>query len=262
MNRTIAIVVVLSGILICALSSSAQQTNPDTSACSYTFSSGAGDTLLQYCVTANGNLTQMQMPAGQELINQGITVGEGYGICNESPATAYYDYGGWGDSGNWNAPKVLSLTATSVKIARTTSDGIWTLTQTITQDKTTPSVKIAMALKNNTAATRKAYLVRYADVDAGNWIANNVDGTANSAFAWGSTTGNLDGWGLMLKNTGTRWGYVNGFGQPSFPPPNPCAFAFNWIGLVTNTDGSIVLAYADNIAGGKTKTANMAYRGM
>jgi hypothetical protein len=59
------------------------------------------------------------------------------------------------------------------------------ITPTIPQDKITPSVKIAMALKNNPAATRQAYLVRYADVDAGNWISNNVDGTANSAFAWG-----------------------------------------------------------------------------
>jgi hypothetical protein len=42
-----------------------------------------------------------------------------------------------------------------------------------------------------------------------------------------------------------------GFGQPSFPPPNPCAFSFNWIGLVTNTDGSIVLACADNFARGQ-----------
>jgi hypothetical protein len=66
----------------------------------------------------------------------------------------------------------------------------------------------------------------------------------------------------MLKNVGTWWGYVNGSGPPSFPPPNPCAFAFNWIGLVTNTDGSIVLAYADSVARGKTKTATMAYRGM
>ena len=88
MNRTIALVVVLSGLLICALPSSAQQTNPDTATCSYRFRSGDGDTLLQYCVTANRNITQMQMPAGQELINQGITVGEGYGICNETPATA------------------------------------------------------------------------------------------------------------------------------------------------------------------------------
>jgi hypothetical protein len=57
-------------------------------------------------------------------------------------------------------------------------------------DKTTPSVKIAMTLENNTLATRKACLVRYADVDAGNWVSNNVDGTANIAFAWGSTTEN------------------------------------------------------------------------
>jgi hypothetical protein len=64
-------------------------------------------------------------------------------------------------------------------------------------------------------------------------------------------TGNLDGW-TDAKNAGTRWGYGNGFGQPSFPPPNPCAFAFNWISLVTNTDSSIVLAHADNVPGSKT----------
>jgi hypothetical protein len=265
MYRALATVGIFFVLLSSALASPPQPppAKPETASCSFTFASGTGDTYLQYCVTANGNITQLQTPAGQELINRGITVGEGYGVCNESPATAYYDYAGWGDSGNWNAPQVLSHTATSVKIARTTSDGIWTLTQTITQDKTTPAVKVTMALKNNTAATRKAYLVRYADVDAGgDWAANNFDSTANSAFGWGSTTGNLDGWGLMLKNLGARWSYVNGFGQPSFQPPNPCAFAFNWIGLVTNTDGSIVLAYADNIAGGKTKTATMVYRGM
>jgi hypothetical protein len=87
------------------------------------------------------------------------------------------------------------------------------------------------------------------------------DGTANSAFAWGSTE-KLDGWRLIVKNVGTWWVHVNRFGQASLPPPDPCAFAFNWISLVTNTDGSIGLAYADNVAGGKTKTATMAYCGM
>jgi hypothetical protein len=265
MYRNLAVLAVFFLLLGSALASPPQAASaePATASCSFTFASGANDTYLKYCVTANGNITQLETPLGQELINRGSTVGEGYGVCNETPATAYSDYGGWGDSGNWQPAQVVSKTATTVKITRTTSDGIWTLVQTFTQDKTTPAIKVTMALKNNTAAIRKVYLVRYADVDAGgNWTANNFDSTANSAFGWGSTTGNLDGWGLMVKNVGTRWSYVNGFGQPSFQPPNPCAFAFNWIGLVTNTDGSIVLAYVDNIAGGKTKTATMVYRGM
>jgi hypothetical protein len=58
-------------------------------------------------------------------------------------------------------PAGIELSATIVKIARATSDGIWTLTQTITQDKTTPSVRIAMAVKNNALATGKTYSVRF-----------------------------------------------------------------------------------------------------
>jgi len=213
-------------------------------------------------VTANGNIPQLQSPAGQLLIGGGITVGEGYGVCNESPIATYWDYAGWGDSGNWLPATTLSQTATSVKIARTTSDGVWTLTQTITQDKATPSVRITMALKNNTAVSRKAYLVRYADADPGNWIADSFDSTADSAFGWAPTTGVNDGWGLMIKNVGTRWGYTNGFSQPIFNPPNPCAFAYNWIGPVANTDGSILLTYVDAIGSHQTKTAIMVYRGM
>ncbi len=236
--------------------------SPATINCSYNFTSGSADNYLQYCVTANGNIPQMQSPAGQSLIGSGITVGEGYGVCNEAPATAYWDYAGWGDSGNWGPATTVSQTATTVKIARTTIDGIWTLTQTLAQDKATPGVRITMALKNNTAVARRAYLVRYADVDAGVWINDNFDATADSAFGWATTTGVNDGWGLMIKNTGARWGYTNGFGQPIFNPPNPCAFAFNWIGEINNTDGSIVLVYVDTIKANQTKTATMIYRGM
>jgi hypothetical protein len=59
MNRTIDLVVVLSGLRISALPSTGQQTNPDTATCSNPFSPGAGDTLLQYGATANGSITQM-----------------------------------------------------------------------------------------------------------------------------------------------------------------------------------------------------------
>jgi len=235
---------------------------PSTSACSFNFASGTGNTSLKFCVTANGNITQIETPVGQEFIQKGF-VNEGYGVCNESPATAYWDYAADGESGNWSPAVVLSQTSTAVRIARNTIDGIWTLTQTISMDSRTPVVKVVMVLKNNTAAARKAYLVRYADIDAGS-VPNNFDATANSAFGWVSTRGIKDGAGLTLTNVGNSpFGYVNGFAQNTFHGPNPCAFAFHTpFGPVIGQDGSVVLAYVETIGANQAKTATMLYRGM
>jgi hypothetical protein len=126
----------------------------------YYFNSGSGNSYLSYCVTVNGNILSIVTPAEQALTGDG----EGYGICNESPGQNYTDYAGFGDTGNWNAPILLSQTTSSVKIARTTSDGNWTLTQTIAKVPSTASIKIVMALKNNLAVAKTAYLVRYIDV--------------------------------------------------------------------------------------------------
>jgi hypothetical protein len=52
-----------------------------------------------------------------------------------------------------------------VKIARTTVDGNWTLTQTITKVPSPASIKVVMALKNNQAVSDVAYLVRFADAE-------------------------------------------------------------------------------------------------
>src|SRR5262245_10673086 len=52
-----------------------------TSICSFTYSSGAKETFLKYCVTANGNITQFESPAGIEHIAVG-EVAEGYGVCD------------------------------------------------------------------------------------------------------------------------------------------------------------------------------------
>ena len=47
-----------------------------TSTCAFTFTSGSDNTLLQYCVTANGNIAQLATPFAREYIAVG-TVGEG-----------------------------------------------------------------------------------------------------------------------------------------------------------------------------------------
>lgn len=231
-----------------------------TTVCSFGFSSGANNTSLLYCVTANGNIPSIVTPLGQQLISS--ATGEGYGICNESPATVYYDYG-YIDSGNWNAPILLSSSATSVKIARTTSDGVWTLTQTITQSAGTASIKVAMTLKNNTGEARVAYLVRYADVDVDGVVNNIFDATQNSAMGWLSNV-TIHPFGLLLQNVGTSpFSYSEGFVQKIYNAPNPCAFAFNSTGgAAINIDGSLVMAYVTSVPAHGSKTATMSYKGL
>jgi len=125
--------------------------------------------------------------------------GEGYGVCDNTGAVAYFDYADYGDSGNWGAPTLVSRLLLSVKIARTTSDGVWTLTQTITPMAGTQSVRVIMALKNNTAVPRSFFLMRFADVDVSGTASNNFDATANSAFGWNSAFSSTPDYGLMVQ---------------------------------------------------------------
>src|SRR5882672_1389217 len=47
-----------------------------TITCAFTFTSGTSDNFLKFCVTANGNVVQMETPLGHEHIRHGV-VGEG-----------------------------------------------------------------------------------------------------------------------------------------------------------------------------------------
>jgi hypothetical protein len=230
-----------------------------TTTCSYDFTSGSGNTYLGYCVTANGNILQIQTPFGQNMLGAN---GEGYGICNESPATNYTDYGVT-DTGNWQNAVVLSHSSTSVKIARTTADGNWTLTQTITKVPTTYSIKVVMALKNNQSAAHVAYLVRFADAE---FIADQFwAGALNSAL--GRTVQLDPNYGLQLSNVSIpQFSFWQGYAQSVNTGPNACAFAFNEgsdnYQSVINGSGSIEMAYVGTIAAGQTKTVTLSYHGL
>jgi hypothetical protein len=220
-----------------------------TSICSFTFTTGSGSTFLKYCVTANGNITQLETPQGHEHIAVG-DVSEGYGICDLGSNTEYFDYADDGDSGNWGPASVMSQSATSVKIARTTTDGVWTLTQTISQvTGTAPFVKITMALKNNTNIDRTAQLMRFADVDADSQFLNGLGATSESAFAWDQTIFDIMGYaGLMLQGV-THLQHSPDSGPIGFTldtsgGPSPCNPHQNEAhGVQTNTDGSVVILY-------------------
>ena len=233
-----------------------------TSNCNWTFTSlqTAANKYLQFCVTVNGNITEFQSPSGIEHIRVGGFT-EGYGICDGTTgAVPYYDYADSGDSGNWLAPVTLSITATSVKIARTTSDGVWTLTQTITLNKATASAYVTMALKNNTAVTRLATIVRFADVDAGGVLNNNLDGTLDSAWGYDPIGSSAPYAGLMLQVNGPNTFNHQGWAINTSTGPNPCAPNANFVGTLTNVDGGIVSwNLFPSIAKNATKTVKLKY---
>jgi hypothetical protein len=229
-----------------------------TDLCSFNFTSGANNTFLRYCVTENGNIAQIETPEHQ----QHVFGREGYGICDFNSNTEYDDYAGAGDTGNWNPAIVLSQSATQVKIARTTSDGIWTLTQTITQVAGTSSAKVTMTLKNNTAVSREVQLSRYADVDADGTIANTVDATINSAMIFNSV-GRGGSFGLALQNVGTSPFTYLGFVQNTPVGLSPCTpFAHQALGPLVETDGSAVMTYVITIPKGALKTVIVSYKGL
>lgn len=235
-----------------------------TTTCLYKFKTGSGNTYLSYCVTENGNVLEIQTPSGQNMLGAN---GEGYGICNESPAQNYTDYA-VSDTGNWKNAVVLSHSSTSVEIARTTADGHWTLTQTITIVPTTYSITVVMALKNNQSTAHNAYLVRFADAEPPSYGQLWVGGF-NSALA--QTIPSNPNYGLQLSNVGIApFNFQQGYAQGVNTGPNACAFAFNEFpdntycnnGGVCPYDGpagSIEMAYVGTLAAGQTKTVKLSY---
>jgi hypothetical protein len=237
-----------------------------TTNCSYDFASGSGNTYLSYCVTANGNILEIVTPFGQSMLGAN---GEGYGICDQNVGPANYTDYGVSDTGNWGSATVLSHSSSSVKIARTTADGHWTLTQTITKVPATSSIKVVMALTNNQAVSDVAYLVRFADAEPPSQYAIWFGGL-NSALG---RTYQLDpNYGLQLSNAGVlQFSYWQGFAQQVTTGPNACAFAFNegqgqgghnYWDDVGHPPGSIEMVYVGTVPAGLTKTATLSYRGL
>ena len=227
--------------------------------CEFTFTAGASNTFLRYCVTDGGNILGIEGPQGHFMVPDNR---EGYGVCDESTGVAYDDYGSFGDTGNWGPATVVSHSAKSVKIARTTNDGIWTLTQTISQvTGNTPMAKASMTLKNNTGVDRIALLMRYADVDADGVSENSLDGTRNSAFGWNPAGSGIT-FGLALQNVGTS-PFHEGFAQNVPQGPAPCTpFANIGLTTLTATDGSLVMLYDLHVPKGASKTVTVSYRGL
>ena len=236
----------------------AVQFAPATTACSFSYFSGPLYTFTRYCLSGNGNIVQFDSPSGFEFINNGDVM-EGYGICDVTPNVAYYDYASI-DSGNWGATVVTTKSPTTQVFARTTGDGIWELTQTITQIKATASstgsVKVSMALKNLSTINRNVTLLRVANVDAGASPLNDeFVSSDNSAF--GEEPG--ASWGLGLTTNTFIYAH-NGavFNAPT--GPDPCHYVTHIVNAAFVGDGSIGHVYAISVPKGATKTVVMTYK--
>jgi len=249
----------LPALTVHAAPTGAQQSanaEPLTSACSFTFTvAGAQNSFLRYCVTANGNITSFISPAGNDQIAQG-TIGEGYGICDTSTGTSYFDYADFGDSGNWGSTSVLTASPSMIKLARTTLDGAWTLTQTITKvSGPSPSAKVQMALKNNSGIAKEAFLVRYADVDPSNSNATgdfteSFDSSVFSAWGYANLVSGKPSIGLKITQLGTISPAsipfsFEGIDQNTPFGPDPCNPVGNFGGLQPSVDGSIEMLWVE-----------------
>jgi hypothetical protein len=229
-----------------------------TTSCSFSYFSGPLTTFTRYCLSVNGNIVQFDSPSGFEYINHGNVV-EGYGLCDVSPNVSYYDYAGV-DSGNWGSTVVTVPSATTRVFVRPTGDGLWQLTQTITQMKANASgpgsVKITMALKNLTSVSRNVALLRIANVDAGPDPRNDeFVSSFNSAF--GEEPGASWGLGLM---TNTFTFAHNGFVQTVPGGPNPCHYVTNINPFAFVGDGALGHVYAITVPAGATKSVTMTYK--
>jgi hypothetical protein len=230
-----------------------------TAACKFTFTSGSGPNLLKFCVTINGNVAQLASPGGFEHIREG-TVNEGYNVCDVGSDTNYYDLASE-SSGNW-LPPVVSGSALPLTIKRTTSDGIFTLTQVFSRNTTEPAVIIAMTLKNNTAASRDFALVRFADIDANNAhggdFQNWFDNDHQSAWAYNN---GFNLFGVMLYSVPTATPHFTWVQDEPSPPSDLCdplsltPASIPWFG-----DGALGIDWNGTLGASKAVTVTAEYK--
>lgn len=237
---------------------------PDS--CVHVFTVGSGDNSILYCVTDFGAITTIETPIGHPMIG---AYTEGYGLCQESPAVEYHDYSAnW--TNNWNWPQIVSLTKSTIKISRTTSDGNWTLVQTISKVAATASIKVVMALTNNQSVDKVAYLLRFADIDPDGLSVTGYAGGASlqSAWIWNNTENSWH-YGLQLSNSGkSPFSYQQGFVYDvnSNTGPNACDFAYGAApsGVAFANPGTNLTmghAYVGVVHALQTVTVTMTYRG-
>jgi hypothetical protein len=141
---------------------------PQAAGCTVTFTN-PGPPPLTACVSGHGNVNNLiYSPFGSPVDHMNT---EGYCLVDlNAPSTVYWDAGSSGEGG-WGVA-TQSSTATTTTVTRTTTDGIYTLTQNIFFKYGSRLVLIGNLLKNNDSASHTVRFNRYANLD--------IDGTGGN----------------------------------------------------------------------------------
>jgi hypothetical protein len=271
-----SISILLVAVVVLSLLAFAQQPNQQQSAakrvqpadetCAFTFTSGTGHGLTQYCVTANGNIAQFSAVGGNgvpvEFLNALAPAIEGYGICDAIGFVPYFDYAS-NDSGNWN-PATSVSTANSVTVTRTTGDNIWKLVQTITEMKGSKTsygaARIVMAVTNLSPQERVMQINRHATIRPGGNTVNDFDTTQTDTF--GLAPGGISGLSSTASFVTTAFDFSIAFVMTVPSGPNPCG-NFPQQGATQfffHGDGAVEQVFNLDIKPGKTKTVRVTYK--
>lgn len=240
---------------------------PASETCAFTFTSGSGHGLTQYCVTANGNIAQFSAVGGNglpsEFLNGFRPAIEGYGICDttSAPFHAYWDYAA-NDSGNWNAATATS-TATSVTVTRTTADGVWKLVETISESKGSSifygSARIAMVITNLSSQNRFLIVNRYANIDVAGSFFNDFELSPTTIFGL-DPSANGPGLSSSAFFVTTPFDFSIAFVNGVPDGPIPCQLHSTFTSSFFEGDGGVEQEFNLEIAPGKSKTVGLTYR--
>jgi hypothetical protein len=148
---------------------------PAAVGCAVTFTN-PGPPALTVCVSGHGNINDIVYRAFGSPVDH-VSL-EGYCLLNFDNSTAYYDAGDV--EARWGVA-TLSSTATTVTIKRTTTDGVFTLTQNIFFKYGSRMVLVGNLVKNNDAAARFVFFNRSFDGDIEGTAGDDVYDTAGSS---------------------------------------------------------------------------------
>lgn len=251
MSKVVSLVLTFMASIAISNLASAQLTK-----CSTTLSGNAGNFAFNYCVSDNGNIVQMETPLTFQHLSTSAP-SEGYGICDLDSNTAYFDYADGGQSSNWDPAITLNRPPGTLVIGRTTSDGIWELIQTFTTGTSDSSMKIKMELVNldQNKKSRKANLVRFANVNVNGSASNLFQVTPFSVIAGSTATGSP---GIQLRDSGKANNTPIGLSKPT--GPNPCDPTANSKAPFFTSDGAEELLYVRTVPKNGTKSATVLYR--
>ena len=156
---------------------------PQSTGCTKTFTN-AGPPALTVCVSSHGNINQIQYSPFGSAVNH--INSEGYCLLDLNTFVAYHDTGlvegGWGVA-------TQSSTATTVTTTRTTTDGIYTLTQNVFFKYGSRMVLVGNLLKNNDTVTHNVAFDRAFDGDINGTASGDIYDVAGGSVFGQETDG-------------------------------------------------------------------------